>query len=526
MSLSKRANAPMPGIPEKIDRMSTRYDLVWQQTSPGVYEREIDEAEMFYSSLAKTYEGTGRTYFAITAHLGFSVPLSVQVPTLRTEQRLEHALRKAWKKLRYDHPTLAAPVKYESSIKWCRKIYQIPEDGGEAWLQETFRLVTGQSGVDFANSDPTVGPYATLYLINPPLEPNHFAQNILRRDIVFRCTHDLIDGIGTLTLLNNFIRHASQAYLMGDSYPETVFGDEHKNLSPPFRIAAHLSTRPTTLQLQRFDSIQAANDRVRLSSKVLSIPYASRAPSHGRCQRIAISLTAVQTAILIRKCKDRGVTPTHAFHAGIALAVRDAQERTKQEAKANYISYALVNLRSTCMIPYNTPLHAASVYHCVSGHNLVVPLTIPSSLEALREYSPNEFLSVLETVSSFYRDIKIDADYLSTVPALFASKSPPYPAVPGPVPPPNSSPTASLSSMGLVDKIVAPSRGDFSITTQPWVIGAEYSPGIGVFLGTWKGVMEVSAAYNEAFRSEEEIRSFLAQIKDIVLKGLGADIYF
>lgn len=523
-SNSKEGPIPLSGLSEATDRMSVPYDMSWHETSPGVHERDVDELEMFYTSLAKTYEGMGRTYFAITAYIGISIPLPISVPTLQTEQRLETALRKAWKRLRYEYPTLAAPVEYDPSTRWCRKVYQ----EGEEWLEETFRLVNGQTGLDFANTDPSVAPLATLYLVNPPLEPGHFPSHELRRDVVFRSTHDLIDGIGTLNLLNSLLRHASQAYALQDSYHEPIFGDEHKNLSPPYRIAASLPAIPTTLQSQKFETIQASNQHIRHSSKILSIPFLSSPSSKpGRCFRVATHLTAGQSKALLQKCKDIGVTPTHVFHSGIALGVRDLQEKNEYETKGTYLSYALVNLRETCMTPFNTPLHAASVYHSVSAQSLAVPLTIhPFGSITTGHQISEEFSIVLDQVASFYRDVKIDADYLATVPSLFASKTPPYPKVsstPVLVPAPNPNPSASLSSMGIIDKIIQPKHGDFTVTGEPWVIGAEYSPGIGVFLGTWKGIIGLSAAYNEAFHTNDEVRMFLDSIKNVVLQGLMID---
>ena len=55
---------------------------------------------------------------------------------------------------------------------------------------------------------------------------------------------------------------------------------------------------------------------------------------------------------------------------------------------------------------------------------------------------------------------------------------------------------------------------------EPWVIGAEYSTGLGLFLGTWKGVLCLSSGYNEAFHSRDEVVSFLQRVNNIVLEGL------
>jgi hypothetical protein len=55
-------------------------------------------------------------------------------------------------------------------------------------------------------------------------------------------------------------------------------------------------------------------------------------------------------------------------------------------------------------------------------------------------------------------------------------------------------------------------------------MGAEYSTGIGLFLGTWRGIISLSAGYNEAFHERDEALGFLERVKKIVLEGLGLDL--
>jgi hypothetical protein len=131
----------------------------------------------------------------------------------------------------------------------------------------------GQSGVEFCNSDPPVEKYATLYLITPPTKAESIEQNVLRRDIVFRCYHDVIDGIGTLMLLNSLFRLAGQAYDLQDDYPDVQFGDEHRNLSPPFRTAARIPSEPTSAQQEKARLIMAAKAASEKDANPIFIPF-------------------------------------------------------------------------------------------------------------------------------------------------------------------------------------------------------------------------------------------------------------
>jgi hypothetical protein len=497
--------------------------LEWHETSPGCHEREIDEVEQLYTSLAKTWEGTGHTYFAITACAGLSLPQGP--PPSDLPLRVEKALRYGWKRLRYEHPTLAAPVEWDSSTKRCKKVYKTlsNKEDVDSWMRETFKKIeTGQSGLEFANSDPPVGRYATLYLVIPP-SIQHPEANEIKYDIVFRSPHDLIDGIGTLQLFNNLFLHAGLAFGSLGIERDVVFGEEPRNLSPPFRIAASIPPKPSVTQVKKLEAIQKADAAARDGAKALSLPFHLNTNMPRKSQHTVIYLTASETKAVISKCKASGVTPTHAFHAGIALAVRDLQAKGEQERNAKYISYALLNLRSSCMPPYNTSKHAAAVYNAVSSNSLVVDLKIPSKYFHSAKQQPEEFLSAMDQVRVFYQSINVNPDYLSIVPALYQPKTPPYAETPCDVPPPNPFPSVSLSSMGIIDKIIQPEHGPFTIS-EPWVMGAEYSTGIGLFLGSWRGIISLSAGYNEAFHDENEVLGFLERVKKIVLEGLDLDL--
>jgi len=500
--------------------MDRQDHLIWHEVSPGRYERDLDELEMFYSSLAKTWEGSGGTYFAINGFLSITVPLRGD-PSILIDHKIKSAFRKAWKRLRYDHPTLAAPVEYDPETKRVKKVYRGlgAEGDGASWLNETFKIISNDiPGPEFANSDIKVGRCATLYLITPP-HSNVFQKDDLRRDIVFRSSHDLIDGMGTLTLLNNLLRHASAAYASQIDHPDTVFGDEYKNLSPPFRIAAALPAHPSPAQAQKLQWAREANAAAREATEAIAVPVKLRTDTPGKSRRVAIHLTELESARVLEKSKRLGASVTHTFHAGIALTVRNLQERRESEWEGVYISYALTNLRGVCQPPYNYTLHAAAVYHGVSVQSLFVPVTIPAASDAATKQSTAEFSEVLETVRSFYKGITYDSDELSIMPSIFASNTPPYPATSCPVPAPNAKPSASLSSFGIVDKIIQPEYPPF-VVSEPWVTGSEYTTGLGVYLATWKGVIALSAAYNDAFHTEGEVVGFLEHVKQVVLQGL------
>ncbi|RDL33692.1 uncharacterized protein BP5553_08060 [Venustampulla echinocandica] len=505
--------------------------LHWHETTHGRWERDIDEPERFYATLARLFEGTGRTFFAITGYVSISLPIDSKFHTESEQgQLVESAFRQAWAQLRYEHPTLASTVEFDNEKKKCVKVYHTlaTVDDESQWLSSSFKVINnGQTGDQISNADPPVEKYATLFLITPPAPKGEYTS--LRRDIVFRCHHSIIDGIGTLILLNNLLIHAASGYTLQDSYHlDSLNGTETTNLSPSFHVAANLANPPTQAQQDRLTEILAFNsDATSLDSNstVLSLPF-RKSPSNppGPSQRSLLKLSVAETSAVLEKCKALGLTPTHAFHAGIVLVLRNLQPRNDLARKGRYINYSLLNLRSYCSPPYDSAQHAAAVYHSASGKSLVIDVNIPSVSNPKNEgVLRQEFTAVARDIKVFYHSVQSDPNHCAMVPLYYSSISPPYPEEVPEVPLPNTAPTVSISSLGVIDKIMQPQHEQFTVCGDgigPWVASDELGTGIGVYLGTWRGQMEISAGYNDAFRGKEEAGDFLEEVRRIVFEAL------
>lgn len=145
----------------------------------------------------------------MTTHISFSV-LRTEKATEVTEIQITNALRMAWLQLRHEHPTIASWVEYNHEEKKCKKVYEMFSDSEDirqsAWLAETFKIVsTRQSCQDWCNSDPPVHKLPTLFLIKHPVSPVNAK---FTADIVLWSHHDIIDGIGSLHMLNGLFKSA------------------------------------------------------------------------------------------------------------------------------------------------------------------------------------------------------------------------------------------------------------------------------------------------------------------------------
>jgi hypothetical protein len=512
--------------------METQYDQYkWQQVEPGVWQRPVDEIEQLYAVLAKLNEGSGRMFFAMTGHISLTFD-HIDSPGETLESRVDAALRNAWYTIRHDHPTIASQVKYNINKKSFTKVYHtiptIPSQ--ETWLNQTFiKISTGQTGTEWANCDPPAPKLPTLFVITPPVLDGEDGAGPIRRDLIFRSPHDIIDGIGTLLLLGNIANLASKAYDQGASFRLPIFddGSEIVNMSSPFRVAARISRHLTQEQNQRLTKIMDLKKQQSASDvPLLTIPWRQGAVVPGMHQRVALVLSKEKTSKLLHACAAIGVTATHVFHATIPIMMRNLQERGSNQKNLQYVSYLLRNERGNCIEPYNSAKHPAALYHSMSGTSLLVNMILPaagsnSPIEQ-QQMEDEEFINILHQMKKFYHEVRDDADHSQLALHYWAAGTPQLPSEmeePLAIPPPNPQPSVSISSMGAIDRIIPSTAGAVSIF-DPWVTGEELRSGLGFFLGTFREELCLSAAYNDAWHDKEEVQKCLSMCMDIALKGL------
>jgi hypothetical protein len=472
-------------------------------------------------------------FFAITGFLSISVEAANDTSSQDIVRNMNEALRHAWLRLRYDHPTIASQTFYDDHRKLRKKRY-VPFHRNdvysqtEAWLEATFVAISpGISGLEWCNADPPAPKFPTLFVITSPSSANNDVKGIIRRDVVIRSPHDIVDGTGTLQLLNNLLAHAAKLY-EEQSWSLPAPGSEIQNLSPPLRVAADISPILTLDQQERLQNLVVGNETLRKGLNILVVPYKQGQALPEKHQRTALDLSKSNTERLLEACKHAGVTVTHVYHAGIAITIRDLQDPGLQSRVARYINYSLINERPNCSGEHATSKHAAAVYHSVSGNILALDLIIPSITDKQSTndgHQRKEFVTLVDQVKTYYHSIRDSPDNLTLAPSFWSMATPHIldpTATDLPIPAPNLSPSVSISSMGVIDKIISPQHGPFKVS-NPWVTGEELGTGLGLFLGTWEGSLQLSAAYNDAWHDKEEVDEFLKHCQDVVWKGLGLD---
>jgi hypothetical protein len=176
------------------------------------------------------------------------------------------------------------------------------------------------SGLEWCNTDPPAPKLPTLCLITPP-NSNKTDTKIIRRDVVIRTPHDIMDGVGTYLLLNNLLVHAAQLYEAPLSWAPPEPNSEILNLSPPLRVAASISPILTLSQKERLSVLIAENKALRKDTEFLAIPFKNGQVIPGKHQRIALEFPASDTKRLLEACKRLGTTITLVYHAAIATTI-------------------------------------------------------------------------------------------------------------------------------------------------------------------------------------------------------------
>lgn len=441
--------------------------MPWKETSAGRFERPFDSLERFYRALSASGAALNREHFAVSA--------VVRLRPSPSTGDLEAALQHAWKTLRYEFPQIAARGQGDTYI------YEVPTASTlDLWLSETF--ITE----NFTSSPSSVcGESAPTELARMHWFPH-------TSEILFRSSHWRIDGIGTLHLLNHFLR------TLANPLP-VEFGDESANLSigldetinSPLEVTPEMEKSATDLLMQYVNDIPS----IGLPTIMNQTPGGS-----ARCQ---IVFDPTLTSSIVARCKASGFSVTAATHAAIVSATSQSADPGNPADK--YTSFSNFDLRKYCPPPYNSASKAVSVFH--TGIPVVIkPFIFQSNaIDFQKLYSQRLHASGQESIFPFL------ACYVKKVCTLF-TQTPPAGSLPPSEP--------SLSSLGVIDDFIAHKHGDVVEVTDFWLGVDMLSQQLMLYVWTHQGKLKLSACYNEAFYACEFVEEFLTKVKHILLEGL------
>lgn len=447
--------------------------MPWKQVSADAYERPLDSLERLWVDSGAAGSQAGEENFAL------SVLTQIEFDTL-PQEAAERALRHAWKTMRYEFPRIA------SFVDGDKLRYEIASDNAaaESWLAETFIVVSSMDADDMFPRLKSPSPGAVLYYFPRRLE------------VVLNASHWLIDGIGSLLLLDRFLEYTASP--RDDS--TLAWGTEAKNLTPSFDEVLSISSKMT------LQEAEAASDKLltdfAMHLPTISLPTTPSPKPNSTTHRQELCLSAEETSSIVSACKARNLTVTAACHAALTAATQALS--TADTVAQNYAAWAVFNLRKYCPVPYNRSVFAVAV--AFTG--------IPFA------FNPGTFVTNAAVLNSYYKDVFANPSATMPIIGPLNTKMMQIFTAPSTSGKPSQS-APGLSSIGITNRHLRDSYGDGKLkVTRFWLGGALMNTQIWVHLWTWNGRLTFSSIFNDGVYARETVHHFLDKITNVLRKEL------
>ncbi|KAF3096930.1 hypothetical protein TWF103_009698 [Orbilia oligospora] len=342
--------------------MADIQDWVSPTGSPTHYQRPFDHLEKYEYYMSTMNPTISQRAVVVGVSLSSSSPFS------------SLSLKAAWRSLRYAHPILGCkiiPTGFDFNVKSSTEI--------DEWVESTVKTIHPQEskeGEGEGGQGQESQKSIKLLSSNPPHpETAELYYSPSTNELFIQIRHEIIDGIGSLMLLNNFLTS-----LFSPPTQSSTRTDSPSLLSPStFKITGTKPASPEIVQ-KNASLVQAyfASPPISLSSNPSpTLPYESH--------RYDYTFTSSQSSLLLKTCKSHEITITHAVTASTAFSILKLTNQT-----SGVFSTTLpISLRDTLPAPYNTPVYAA--LFCITTPLPVMPITPETTLISLSKDVKREF---------------------------------------------------------------------------------------------------------------------------------------
>ena len=305
--------------------------------------------------------------------------------------------------------------------------------------------------------------------------------------------HLNLDGLGGVTLFDNLLR------LLSNPQPAPWFGDEAKNLLPPFSV---LSQPPIATPQQQTRWEQSLETWLGAKATPLRLAAKNMSEVPGRSRMLSLTFSESSTDDIVLSSRKFGLTVTHAIQAAICLASRIHSGNT--ECKT-FPTLAIYNSREYC-----TEL-APDASTLVGLHLTATPITIKLGTFMETASSARE-LFVGDHADKYA--LAVASNFTDTMPKILATPPPMMPAAP------------QLSSFGNIDPRLQKTYAD-KVTKKDievedfWCTLDQCTAELSTGVWTFRGKLRMHVGYNEIYHEEGSIRRWLALVKGELEQGLG-----
>ncbi|KAI6091241.1 hypothetical protein F4821DRAFT_198822 [Hypoxylon rubiginosum] len=455
--------------------------MSWTETSPGVYSTELGGVEKVYRFISHMFKPTGRE------HYGIYCACTLDFGSSFARRDKATAVRDAWKVLRQEFPALA--IVPDGLTK---KTYVLPDASKvEKWADETFI-------VDFTDPDAVLASYPARD--HPSM---HFFPE--SNQVLFLASHWRIDGIGVCIIMERLfsILAASTPPPAADSWKN----DLHR-VSPRLEDALDAPTEETP-EIHALAQKQIAEHH-KNAIHAGGIPYLGDATTPpGSPVRTHIKFNRATSGALIAACKARGITVTSAFYAALASAVL---AMSIDEAPEKYTAVMAANMRDYVQPPYNSKDHAVQAYVIgrapTVNHSCTFAEKTAQFAAYVRDWCDDEFLRAYRVTTRTHYDAMTKR-----------------PAPPAGAPPPKPPSGVTLSSLGVIEKLLPKEYEGGEVTMTDFHFGVSMlTRQMLLYVWTFDGKMSFSINYNEAYHDAPSAEALLEYIRQVLAKELGVTL--
>ncbi|KIK58694.1 hypothetical protein GYMLUDRAFT_86133 [Collybiopsis luxurians FD-317 M1] len=516
-----------------IQQLLTPFDLTkfrWQKAkdSTKTHTRPLAGTEIVLDFWSRRCKGD----------LNLFVGVYLDLLTPATIPQIIDSAQQAWIWLRYQVPTIAAQL-HTDSHDAPHLVYKPAEhESLSCWLDNTL-LIEKQDTLDLDTLRRQLGPAQIpfpdgnlmhLHLVIPSGEHE---DPVSRLGVLLHCHHLLIDGLGALTLLNQYF--TKLADIVGSDYTKESFawGTEVDKLLPAvFNVMDASELRPVqpgsferpSFALPYYASLASAlQDTIQMFEKPLG--FKPRNPDSGlpSTSRMEVEFTRQDSEKLVKSLKASGYTVTHLAHAALSLVARSDSVSDVEDASLSFINFSIVNCRHRLTAPYchrgKYPGNALGI------HLLKVPLSLFISDSG--EFFPIDkslVAKLLDALRDCYETQKVTPGLLSrtaqgseivaaTLKYSFMNNRAPV------------NQCYSFSSDGVGENYLDATFSNGSGTpivgvTKYFTSLNRVDPAPYFRISSWKGIIYLSADFNENIITAKEVSEYMVKWKEYMLLGI------
>lgn len=451
--------------------------MAWTKIESRRFQRPIGENERFIKAVGDRAHSEAREHWSITSYASFRFDEA----TPSAPREVVQLLRQAWKRLRFQHPSIASTAN-DNTLDYLVPTAEELED----WVDETFTVV---HNADLRVNDVIASLKPSRYVTGHYLV--HTSQ------VIIHLAHWRTDGHGAFQLLSAFFDA-----VVADAKAEYLpWGLEIHRLVPTVEEALN---NPIVASPGIHAAAKAYLSTVAFTQGAVGVALQtdlSRAPSGTRSARLRFSRE--NTDAIAHACESNDISILSAVHASTAAATYHFAG-TESKAK-QYTSTIRFSIRPYLPAPYDDAAVAAGIY--TGGYMFQVPPS-QSWIENARQYH-HEY----ETgISSGF--LKSRRQYARNVFAMMKAAPPP------PATPPSEIDISFADAEKHVSEIYTGLQRKIEVTEVG--VGVEtLTRQMYCFVWIFRGCLELSVVYNEAFYAESFAQHAMGVVATVLRRELG-----